>query len=544
MVNRPEIPTEPAIEPLAQFLEIAAALSGSFDLQELLDLILTKSREITKSDAGSIYLVDRSDGFDKLLFKTAQNASRPDISFEEFAIPLTRDSLAGYVAITGETLNLTDAYESSPDVPYRLNRNFDLDIGYYTKSVLVLPMQDRKGGTLGVLQLINRKKNAETILTPENLLDETLSYSQQEERISLLLASQAGLSIERQNLLEDIENLFEGFVTSSISVIEARDPSTSGHSERVAALTVRLAEEVSSVKRGILRDTNFSRQQLKEIRYASLLHDFGKIGVPEAILVKRQKLHPDRLEVLRQRFGVARRTLELECAQNKYRHLIEHPHHIAQHPDGEDCPHCASLNAIDQQLSQNLAMLDTYWNIVEEANSPQVLGEKTIAQLKAMSVFFYRDLDGTETPLLSDDDLENLLVARGNLTEAERRAIEAHVTHSYQFLQRIPWTPDLAAIPEIAYAHHEKLDGTGYPRGLKQEQIPLQTQMMSICDVFDALTAGDRPYKKSMSLAKSFEILRQEADHFKLRGDLLDVFEQRQVFKVLGISEHDMEVEL
>lgn len=540
MVDRLKIPTEPSIEPLEQFLEVAAALSGSFDLEELLDLILTKSREITKSDAGSIYLVDRNDGFDKLLFKTAQNASRPDISFEEFAIPLTRDSLAGYVAITGETLNLTDAYDSSPDVPYRLNRNFDLDIGYYTKSVLVLPMQDRKGGTLGVLQLINRKKNAETILTPENLLEETLSYSQQEERISLLLASQAGLSIERQNLLEDIENLFEGFVTSSISVIEARDPSTSGHSERVATLTVRLAEEVSNVKRGILRDTYFNRQQLKEIRYASLLHDFGKIGVPEAILVKRQKLHPDRLEVLRQRFGVARRTLELECAQSKYRHLVEHPHHIAQHPEGEECPHCSQLKAIEEQFSQNLALLDTYWETVVEANIPQLLRDDVIAQLKAMSVYYYRDLNGQETPLLSDDDLENLLVPRGNLTESERRAIEAHVTHSFQFLQRIPWTADLAAIPEIAYAHHEKLDGTGYPRGLKQEQIPLQTQMMSICDVFDALTAGDRPYKESLSLAKSFEILRQEADHFKLRGDLLDVFEQRQVFQAIGLSADDL----
>jgi HD-GYP domain-containing protein (c-di-GMP phosphodiesterase class II) len=157
-----------------------------------------------------------------------------------------------------------------------------------------------------------------------------------------------------------------------------------------------------------------------------------------------------------------------------------------------------------------------------------------------MSVYYYRDLNGQETPLLSDDDLENLLVPRGNLTESERRAIEAHVTHSFQFLQRIPWTADLAAIPEIAYAHHEKLDGTGYPRGLKQEQIPLQTQMMSICDVFDALTAGDRPYKKSLSLAKSFEILRQEADHFKLRGDLLDVFEQRQVFQAIGLSADDL----
>ena len=534
MVDRRKVPAEHLIEPLEQFLEVAAALSGSFDLGELLDLILTKSREITKSDAGSIYLVDRSDGFDKLLFKTAQNASRPDISFEEFAIPLTRDSLAGYVAITGETLNLTDAYDSSPDVPYRLNRNFDLDIGYYTKSVLVLPMQDRKGGTLGVLQLINRKRNAETILTPDNLLDETLSYSQREERVSLLLASQAGLSIERQNLLEDIENLFEGFVTSSISVIEARDPSTSGHSERVASLTVRLAEEVSSVKRGILRDTSFSRQQLKEIRYASLLHDFGKIGVPEAVLVKRKKLHPDRLEILRQRFGVARRTLELECAQTKYRHLVEHPQHLAKHPEGEECPHCSRLQDIDRQLEQNLAMLDEYWDTVLDANIPKLLSDEAIAQLKAMSVYHYRDLNGQTVPLLSDDDLENLLVARGNLTESERRAIEAHVTHSYQFLQRIPWTADLAAIPEIAYAHHEKLDGSGYPRGLKQEQIPLQTQMMSICDVFDALTAGDRPYKKSMSLAQAFTILRQEADHFKLRGDLLDVFEQRQVFTAIG----------
>jgi len=157
-----------------------------------------------------------------------------------------------------------------------------------------------------------------------------------------------------------------------------------------------------------------------------------------------------------------------------------------------------------------------------------------------MSIYYYRDLDGKEVPLLTDDDLENLLVARGNLTETERRAIEAHVTHSYQFLQRIPWTADLAAIPEIAYAHHEKLDGSGYPRGLKQEQIPLQTQMMSICDVFDALTAGDRPYKKSMSLSQTFAILRQEADHFKLRGDLLDVFEQRHVFTAIGLADDDV----
>ena len=374
MVDPLKLSSEESIEPIEQFLEVAAALSGSFDLEELLELILTKSRALTNSDAGSIYLVDRSDGFDKLLFKTAQNASRPDISFEEFAIPLTRDSLAGYVAITGETLNLTDAYDSSPDVPYRLNRNFDLDIGYYTRSVLVVPMQDREGGTLGVLQLINRKQSSKTLLTPDNLLDETLAYTTMEERLALLLASQAGLSIERQSLLEDIENLFEGFVTSSIGVIEARDPSTSGHSERVALLTVRLAEEINSIERGILRDTHFTRPQLKEIRYASLLHDFGKIGVPEAILVKRNKLHPGRLGVLEQRFGFARRTLEFECAQQKYRYLVEHPQHLDEHPDGEPCENCEAIARFDRQLEESLVELEEYWQAIERANLPQEIG--------------------------------------------------------------------------------------------------------------------------------------------------------------------------
>jgi len=530
-----KLPPEKAIEPIEQFLEVASALSGSFDLGELLELILTKSRALTNSDAGSIYLVDRSDGFDKLLFKTAQNASRPDISFEEFAIPLTRDSLAGYVAITGETLNLIDAYESSPDVPYRLNRNFDLDIGYYTRSVLVVPMQDREGGTLGVLQLINRKKQSKTLLTPDNLLDETQAYTDYEERLALLLASQAGLSIERHGLLDDIEHLFEGFVKSSVGVIESRDPSTSGHSERVALLNVRLAEEINTIGRGILRDIHFTRQQLKEIRYASLLHDFGKIGVPEAILVKRYKLYPERLNVLEQRFGVARRTAELECAQQKYRHLVEHPQHVAEHPEGENCECCQAIADLDRDRDRALGQLEDFWKAIVRANEPkEILTETTIAQLEAMRDYRYCDANGQEVPLLSDDDLTALLVTQGNLTEPERRAIEAHVTHSFNFLKQIPWTKDLSDIPQIAYAHHEKLDGSGYPRGLKQAQIPLQAQMMAICDVFDALTAGDRPYKTNLSIDETLKILRHEADSFKLRGDLLDVFEQRRVFEVLS----------
>ena len=519
------------IEPIEQCLEIAAALSGSWDLDELLSLILSKSRELTNSDAGSIYLLDRSDGFDKLLFKTAQNFSRPDISFEEFAIPLTLDSLAGYVAITGNSLNLADAYEPPLDAPYCLNRNFDLDIGYCTKSVLALPMQDREGEIIGVLQLINRKTEPDIILTPENLLEKTQSYSDWEARIVQLLASQAGISIERQHLQQNIENLFEGFIRSSVRVIEARDPCTKGHSERVADLTIRLAEEVSQVQRGSLRDLNFSRAQLKEIRYAALLHDFGKIGVPEAILVKEKKLYPDRLEVLRNRFSLVQRTLEMECAQQKYRYLIEHPQHLAEHPHS-DCPHCQKVAEMDQQLETAINELDEYWRLILDANEPQILTEALNEKLFDLTRYTYIDVDGLEKPLVTAEELLHLSVQRGNLTPEERIKIEAHVSHSFEFLRQIPWTKDLAHVPDIVYAHHEKLDGTGYPRQLKQDEIPVQTQMMTICDIFDALTAGDRPYKVGLPIEQALKILHQEAEHFKLRGDMLDLFEQREVYRV------------
>ena len=210
---------------------------------ELLNLILSKSREITYSDAGSVYLVDHTHETSKLLFKVAQNGSKPRLSFKEFSLPLTDKSLAGYVAITGQSLNLSDAYDLPSGVPYQLDASFDRDINYRTCSVMVLPMQNRQGETIGVLQLINRKTKADTVLTADNAWESTQQYSDWEERIVRSLASQAAISIERNQLQESIEHLFEGFVKASVQVIKARDPCTYGHSERVAALTVRLSED-------------------------------------------------------------------------------------------------------------------------------------------------------------------------------------------------------------------------------------------------------------------------------------------------------------
>lgn len=533
------------VELIEQLLAIGTALSSTNNLDELLHLILSKSREITCSDAGSVYLINRNEESPTLLFKVAQNDSIPNNPFQEFAMPLTRKSLAGYVALTGESLNLPDAYNLPPDVPYQLDRSFDTTMPYRTCSALVLPMQDQDGEIIGVLQLINRKVKPDLVLTTENAIVVTQPYSQWEERIVRSLASQAAISIERNHLQKSIENLFEGFVRASVQIIEARDPTTSGHSERVAELTVRLSEEASSITSGPLRLIQFSDRQIQEIRYAALLHDFGKVGIPEAILGKRKKLYPDQLEIIRHRFALARRTLEMECAQNKFKYLLEHP----SHKHGDDttntgCSHCQKLEQLDKQLTQTIEAIEYYWEFIRELNEPDVVirrdfqafSEETSAQLAALTQYTYRDIDGETKPLITEAEMTQLLVPRGNLTNQERLGIEAHVTHTYHFLRRIPWTKHLKDVPTIAYGHHEKLDGSGYPQGLKQEEIPLQTQMLTVADIYDALTASDRPYKRRLPLETALKILRQEAAKNKINGDLVELFEQRQVFTVLGHS--------
>ena len=531
------------VDLIEKLLAIGTALSGSNNLGELLYLILAKSREITYSDAGSVYLIDHNDAIPKLIFKVAQNDSQPINYFQEFAIPITPKSLAGYVALTGESLNLPDAYQLPHGVSYQMDRRFDLDFDYRTCSVLVLPMQNQDGEIIGVLQLLNRKIKPDILITPENAVEVTQPYSKWEERIVRSLASQAAISIERNQLQQSIENLFDGFVKASVQIIEARDPSTAGHSERVADLTVRLSEEASAINTGSLRSIYFSDRQLQEIRYAAILHDFGKVGVPENILIKEKKLYPEQLQIIRHRFALAQRTLEMECAQNKFKHLLEHPQH--QHQDftaTNGCNQCHQLQEFDTKLAQAINTLNRYWQIILEINEPEVLqtkkfqalSEEVLVELTELSQYSYPDIDGELKPLIKPSEMSQLMIPRGNLTPSERLAIEAHVTHTYEFLKRIPWTKHLKNLPVIAAGHHEKLDGSGYPQGLKHQDIPIQTQILTIADIYDALTASDRPYKRRLSIETTLNILRQEASKNKINSDLVELFEQRQVFTVLG----------
>lgn len=530
---------------IEQLLSIGTALSDCLNLTELLDLILSKSREITCSDAGSVYSIDRSHGEPKLIFKAAQNDSRPHISFQSASLPLNLESLAGYVAITGESLNIPDAYTLGSNVPYKFDRHFDLEFDYRTVSVLVIPMQNREGETIGVLQLIDRKLKADIQITPENALCVTQPYSDWEQQIIRSLASQAAISIERNQLLESIEELFAGFITASVQVIESRDPTTAGHSERVAKLSVRLSQEVNSVESGILAATRFNDRQIQEIRYAALLHDFGKISIPEAIVQKGKKLYPHQLTELSHRFNLLRRTWELEFAEQKFNYLLNPPLEY-RHQTGDNCLHCRHLQQLDLELQAKLDRLQSYWELLNKLNQPDVVLtiefaeklETIVTDLQQLSQYTYRDFDGNLQPLLTPVEIEQLLIPRGSLTAAERLVVESHVSHTYDFLRKIPWTKHLKDVPKIAGSHHEKLDGSGYPQGLRAIDIPIQSQIMTIADIYDALTASDRPYKPRLSLDRTLAILHQEATAGKIDNNLLELFEQRQVYSVLSDLNH------
>ena len=500
--------------------KIGVALSSERNLDSLLDLILTKSREITSSDAGSLYLVEEEkEGVKHLVFRLTQSDSH-QVPFRQFTLPIDTHSIAGYAAATGKILNIKDAYRIRA-LPFRLNRDFDEKFGYRTKSMLVVPMKNQKDEVIGVLQLINAKRNRGVKLTSKKIVQsEVVPYSQRSQELAASLASQAGVALENNLLYRDIQRLFEGFVRASVTAIESRDPTTFGHSERVAKLTVGLAEAVDRSVSGPFKEIHFSRQEIQELRYASLLHDFGKVGVREEVLVKAKKLYPSQMELIRKRFLYIRKSVELERMRKKMEYLLANGNQNYQDPFG----------LIDDEHGKELAKLDEFLDQILKANEPTVLPEKTSEKLVEIAGWSFEDPSGPTEPLLSPEELRFLSIPKGSLDPDERLQIESHVIHSFRFLSQIPWTKELKNIPIIARAHHEKLDGSGYPYHMKAEEIPFQAKMMTISDIFDALTARDRPYKKAVPVERALDIIGQEVKSQLLDPVLFHLFVEAKIF--------------
>src|SRR6476659_5929368 len=386
---------------LAELSAIGMALTTERDLGSLLGLILSHARRVTGADAGSLYLVERDDDGapTRLRFASSQNHSLPSLPFSSFTVPIDHSSLAGYAAATGGPLVVGDVYMLPDGAAYRQNRSFDDTFGYRTKSMLVLPMKTHRAEVIGVLQLINRKADPDALLSSADAVErEVVPFDSHCVEMTTALASQAAVAIENGQLYEDIERLFEGFVTAAVTAIESRDPATSGHSGRVATMTVGLAEAVDRLGSGPYRDVAFTREQLRALRYAGLLHDFGKVGVREQVLVKEKKLYPQDLDLIRHRFAYLEQRTELEFERARAELLL------ACGRSGYD----AGLAQLDCERRARRAELARFLDVIVQANEPTVLAEGECGALASIGAITCVDFDGATKPLLQDHELQFL----------------------------------------------------------------------------------------------------------------------------------------
>ena len=516
-------------------ISIGRALSQERDIQSLLGIILKRACEVTNADAGSVYIVEGHDeniANRKLRFAATQNDSRT-VQPAGFKFSVNETSIVGRCALSGERINVPDLYNL--DAPGAGNnpwgfvhdRTFDDKYRYQTRSVLAVPMISARDEVIGVIQLINKRAKGWIVLDlPTDFEDGVVSFDDVSEAYVSALASQAGIALENVLLYEEVKTLFDSFVKAAVTAIESRDPTTSGHSERVAELTVGLARAVNRADTGHFREVRFSRDDLTQIEYAALLHDFGKVGVREHVLVKAKKLYEHERELIQQRFQLIKRGYKIEGLESKVRYLAEASRDQV----------AAQLSQIDRDVGAKIAELDHVIQFILQANEPTVLEQGGFERIAEIAGMTYRDESGEQLPILTHDEAACLQIRRGSLTESERLEINSHVVHTYNFLVRIPWSRTLRDVPDIAGAHHEKLDGSGYPNKLKGRQIPVPARMMAISDIYDALTASDRPYKKAMPAEKALDILSGDVKRGQLDSDLFDVFVAARVWALTSRS--------
>jgi HD-GYP domain-containing protein (c-di-GMP phosphodiesterase class II) len=503
---------------LGELVSIARAISSERDIGKLLGLILEKSRYVTGADAGSVYIVEGQSLNPRertVRFMVSQNDS-VEINFSEHTFPVDDKTIVGRAIISRQLINIADVARE------KLDRRFDLSSGYQTRSMLTVPMSNQRDEVIGVIQLINRRKDGapQRLKAPIDFDDWVVPFDKRSEELTTTLAAQAGISLENTLLYEDIRRLFEGFVNASVTAIESRDPTTSGHSQRVATLTVGLAEMVDRAD-GPYQSIHFTPDHLKEIEYAGLLHDFGKVGVREKVLVKAKKLYEDERETLLQRFDYVRKWIEADATKRKLDLILKDGLAAMERQGGE----------LDAEEKRRLAEIDDFVAFILKANEPTVMSEGSFERLAEIAQHRYVDPRGEPRPFLTPSEMDALKLPRGSLTAQERLEIESHVVHTYNFLENIPWGRRLGRIPTIAGSHHEKIDGSGYPRGLKGDEIRIESRMMTIADIFDALTASDRPYKKAVPLEKALDILGFEVKDGKCDKELLRIFVESKVWQ-------------
>ncbi|MDO8412508.1 MAG: HD domain-containing phosphohydrolase [Gallionellaceae bacterium] len=521
---------------------VGIALSSERDINRLLELILVSAKRITQADAGTLYLIEPEQGALKFeiirndTLNIAQGGTTGE-SIPFYPIRLYDDAgkpnhqmVVAYAALSGETVNIPDAY-TAQGYDFSGTKAFDRKTGYRSTSFLTVPMRNHENEIIGVLQLINAQEHdSQQSDSQKNRHAKIISFSEADQQLVESLASQAAIALTNRRLIQQMEDLFEAFINLINSAIDDKSAYTGGHCQRVPVLTMMLAEAVSRTQHGPLRNFVMTDKDRYELKIAGLLHDCGKVTTPVHVVDKATKLQSlfDRMQLVDTRFEVLKRDAEIHML----RALAKLPSPLGGGVGGEGLAQDKqTLAHIQAEYEVRIRQLDADREFLRHCNiGSEKMEEADQARVRQIAAYRWRDTNGHETGFLSPDEVENLTIVAGTLTAAERQIINHHIEVTIMMLEALPWPKHLKNVPEYAGGHHERMDGKGYPRGLTREQMSVQARMMGIADIFEALTAKDRPYKKGKTLTESLMILGTLKKIGHIDPDLFDVFVREKVY--------------
>jgi HD-GYP domain-containing protein (c-di-GMP phosphodiesterase class II) len=516
----PHTGADDLVQRLEQLNAIGALLSAERDINRLLESILTAAKSITRADGGTLYRLTEEHTLRFEIVRTSSlkyylgGTTGNPVPF--YPIQLYKEGkpnhnmVAAYAALTGKTVNIADAY-TAEGFDFTGTRAFDSKTGYRSKSFLTVPMRNHENEIIGVLQLINAQD-------PKS--GQIAAFSASDQRLAESLASQAAIALTNRMLINQLEQLFESFIDVINTAIDEKSPYTGGHCQRVPMLTMLLAEAVNETREGPLKDFHMSDKDRYELKIAGLLHDCGKVTTPVHVVDKATKLETifDRVQLIDTRFEVLKRDAELQALKNRAWFLEQGKRMEAAEEE--------------KRLRERLRQLDDDRKFIHACNiGGERMRDEDMDRVQRIATYRWRDVAGHEANFLTEDEVRNLTIRAGTLTDEERKVINHHIVATIRMLEALPWPRHLGNVPEYAGGHHERMDGKGYPKGLSRDQMSVQARCMGIADIFEALTAKDRPYKKGKTLSESLEILGRMKLGQHIDPDLFDIFIRRKVYR-------------